>query len=86
MYDDLTYLRVFGVAEPRGRLVLLPGGEHPDEGDGGVVDEVGRGLVSEDGAHAPPDLPRRPLGVLARLPEHLQRSAPFVNSEIEVIV
>ena len=81
MISSPTHLRVFGVVETR--HFLLGGREHSEEGRGGVVHEVGRGLVAEDGAHPPPDLPRRHLGLLARRPQNLQRSAPFVNPEIK---
>ena len=74
---------MFGVAETRHLVILGGRREQSEEGRGGVVDEVGRGLVAEDGAHPLPDLPRRRLGLLARRPNNLQSSAPFVNPEIK---
>ena len=82
MISSPTHLRVFGVAETR-HFLLGERGEQSEEGRGGVVREVGRGLVAEDDAHPLPDLPRRRLGLLARRPQNLQSSAPFVNTEIK---
>ena len=68
MISSPTHLRVLGVAETR-HFFLGGRGEQSEEGRGGVVDEVGRGLVAEDGAHPLPDLPGRRLGLLARRPQ-----------------